>query len=1162
MAQQFIDFGSFPNDPAADPIRAAFQKIQNNFTDLYGTLFSSGVTSVQQGAGINLTGGGTTGDVTVNANIYRVQIDTSSSLTVNGSNRAIILDGGTAFNLGLANTITTQFANFTNSTQTGNLAVTGTISTNLVPNANVTLDLGTTSNRWRTIFVGSNGISIGTRTINSNANGVIITNVFSTFSTITTATITQANINTANISNVSVSGYITSNFIPSLNETFDLGNDTNRFRDLYLSGNSLRLGTSNVTSDGSGGIRIQSATISGNLAVGNITAVFIDGTVTKSDQPNITTVGILDNLSVSGNLLTGELSVVGNLEAANISTTGTITASNIEANIILPPGTTLQAPGNNTQILFNDGGNTSAVSGMTFNKTTNLLSISGNVAGGNLVTSGGLTVSGNGTIGNLNASGSLSASGNVSAGNLITVGVLASSADFSGNVTTNGFLSVVGNASVGNITTTTLTGTIVSVSGNVSGANLVASGILRVDGNANVGNLTTSGFVSAATIAATANISAGNLSTTGSLSAGTLNVSGPITSNSTLNLTGNAILGNVSAGPISVNGTITGATLMESGLLNVVGNMTGGNVLTNGFLSVAGNATIGNIVSSGINASGTVTAGSITTSGNLAAANGNISSLVITSVINASGAIANVGTVNSSILSVVGNASAGNLQTGGTLSVSGNATTGNLATGGLTVNGNFTVAGTSTTVSSTLNVTGNLLGSNANINNLEVASFAVTTANANNINISGILSMPSGTANIGNVAAGILSATGNVSGSNLIASGYLAVSGNASADRITVATGIVNNTYRVGGQLTIGSNVQIQIAGSSGNGSVATLAFATPQLAPPFPAGSSIIVSGISPSGFNGTYSVASSNTTHVTYANPTNAVVTVGGFIRSTGTGMIIQGSANVGSLVSAGDITGSNITGSTFTATLFSGNGASITGINMFNTGMSVIVTATAGTGSVQTLSFATQSYAPFTSGQSITVSGLLPSGYNGTYTVLSCTTTSVTMAGAATGSMTQSGTIVGGAKAVAATLSESVVNGNQPNITSLGTLSGLTLNGALTGTDISSSGFMLVSVGSGIIANGTTLASATGLTKQVNVITSSVPGVNDGVRLPAATVGTQIVIINTAVNPVKVYPANGGTIDSRGLNGSFSLGAGARLLIIATSTTQWYTMVGVYG
>lgn len=1164
MAQQFIDFGTFPNDPSADPLRAAFQKIQNNFTDLYNTQLSAGVISLDVGPGLSQNSN--VGNILITTNFPNLTVQVSNNLLVGvgaaTSNSATISSYSTPIVFNLANSITTGNANFTVSTRTANLAVTGTISTALNPNTNVTLDIGNSTNRWRTIFLGSNGISIGTRAISSNANGILIDNIFTSFGTFSTAAITSANIASANIANINVSGYITSNFIPSINEFYDLGNNTHRFRDLWLSGNSLRLGTATVSDNGTGGISIPSATVSGNLAVGNITAVFIDGTITSSNQPNITNVGILNNLSVSGNISSGELSVVGNLEAANINTTGTITATNVAANIILPPGTVLQAPGNNTQILFNDGGNTSAVSGMTFNKATNLLSIAGNVAGGNLVTSGGLTVSGNGVVGNLSASGSLSAGGNVSAGNLITVGVLASTAEFSGNVTTNGFLNVAGNASAGNITTTTLTGQIVSVSGNISGANLVASGILRVDGNANIGNLTTSGFVSAATIAATANITAGNLATSGSLGVTGNITAGSISTNGSLSVSGNATLGNMSTQSITVNGSLTGASIMESGLLNVIGNLTSGNVVTNGFLSVAGNASVGNIVSSSINASGVVTAASINTPGNIAAANGSMNALVITSVINASGATANVGTLNSSILSVVGTASAGNLATGGTLSVTGNATTGNLQTGGLTVSGNFTVAGTSTTVSSALNVTGNITGSNANIVNLAVASFAVASANANNVNISGILSMPTGSANIANIAAGILQATGNVSGSNLIANGYLAVAGDASANRITVATGIVNNTYAVGGQITVGSNLQIQISGSSGNGSVASMSFASPQLSAPFPSGATIIVSGLLPSGYNGTYSVISSNTTHVTYANPTNGPVTQAGFVRSSGVGMIIQGSANVGSLVSAGDISGSNINGSTFTATLFSGNGASITNINMFNTGMRVVVTATAGTGSIQTLSFSAQSYAPFTAGQSVTVSGISPSGYNGTYTVLSCTTTAVTMAGSATGSMIQSGTILGGAKAVASTLAENIVNGNQPNITSVGTLTGLTLNGSLTGGDISSNGYMLVSVGSGISASGTTLSTATPLTKQVNVVSSSATGTNDGVRLPAATVGMQIVIINTASNPVKIYPANGGTIDSIGVNGSFSLGVGARLLIIATSTTQWYTMVGVYG
>ena len=35
MAQQNIDFGTFPDDPDADAIRTAFQKVQNNFSELY-----------------------------------------------------------------------------------------------------------------------------------------------------------------------------------------------------------------------------------------------------------------------------------------------------------------------------------------------------------------------------------------------------------------------------------------------------------------------------------------------------------------------------------------------------------------------------------------------------------------------------------------------------------------------------------------------------------------------------------------------------------------------------------------------------------------------------------------------------------------------------------------------------------------------------------------------------------------------------------------------------------------------------------------------------------------------------------------------------------------------------------------------------------------------
>ena len=48
MSQQNIDFGTFPDDPAADPIRIAFQKVQQNFDEVYNGLSGASVTSVNR----------------------------------------------------------------------------------------------------------------------------------------------------------------------------------------------------------------------------------------------------------------------------------------------------------------------------------------------------------------------------------------------------------------------------------------------------------------------------------------------------------------------------------------------------------------------------------------------------------------------------------------------------------------------------------------------------------------------------------------------------------------------------------------------------------------------------------------------------------------------------------------------------------------------------------------------------------------------------------------------------------------------------------------------------------------------------------------------------------------------------------------------------------
>ena len=79
MSQQNIDFGTFPDDPSADAIRTAFQKVQQNFTEVYVGLTNASVTSVNRTAGVGITVNAPTGNVVVSANIASITV---SSVTL------------------------------------------------------------------------------------------------------------------------------------------------------------------------------------------------------------------------------------------------------------------------------------------------------------------------------------------------------------------------------------------------------------------------------------------------------------------------------------------------------------------------------------------------------------------------------------------------------------------------------------------------------------------------------------------------------------------------------------------------------------------------------------------------------------------------------------------------------------------------------------------------------------------------------------------------------------------------------------------------------------------------------------------------------------------------------------------------------------------------
>ena len=76
MAQQTINIGTTANDGTGDPLRSAFDKINDNFTELYNDESTAEVNSIAAGDG--LTGDSTTGDVTLDVNVDDSTIEVAS----------------------------------------------------------------------------------------------------------------------------------------------------------------------------------------------------------------------------------------------------------------------------------------------------------------------------------------------------------------------------------------------------------------------------------------------------------------------------------------------------------------------------------------------------------------------------------------------------------------------------------------------------------------------------------------------------------------------------------------------------------------------------------------------------------------------------------------------------------------------------------------------------------------------------------------------------------------------------------------------------------------------------------------------------------------------------------------------------------------------------
>ena len=297
------------------------------------------------------------------------------------------------------------------------------------------------------------------------------------------------------------SGLFTGNLLPSANITYDLGSSTQRWKDVYLANNTIYLGDSTISGD-NGNLTLTNAFGGQIMVTGN--SVTTTNSITNGNS-NI----VVDSttVTISANAVPNVV-VVSNIGAnvtGNISATGVKTDNYYYAN-----GQPLDIGGNpagsNTQIQFNNDSEFGASANLTFNSSTNLLTITGNIAANNanlgnaatanylFATAGSLTLA-NGVIAVSGTTGGLFSSTITD----LNIGLLANIVMGSsiGNVTVQGNLK-----SNGGVTGTTLTGTLTTnAQPNVTSVGTLAN--LSVTGNINTGNITVTNTVDAVNVKVT-----------------------------------------------------------------------------------------------------------------------------------------------------------------------------------------------------------------------------------------------------------------------------------------------------------------------------------------------------------------------------------------------------------------------------------------------------------------------------------------------------------------------------------------------------------------------------------------------------------------------------------------------------------------------------------
>ena len=406
MARQNINIGSSANDGTGDPLRTAFDKINDNFVELYGT--DNDINTLDANLDVNtfaITTGVTNGDITVTPNgtgsiklgamKFNGTTLSSDDSTIININEGLVVDG--TANISGATTLATSLTLATGATVTGIdngalgssatlLATQGAIKTYV--DAQVTaqdLDFACDDSTTLSIDLDSESLQFsgGTGITTAGTGNTVTVAIDGTVATLSgSQTLTNKVLTAPTINAATMTGTVTVDSISMADNTITT-NASNADLELDASGSgSVRLiapttavstlTTADITTTGTHtitgqldaeGVRIKDNTVTTLASNANL-ELSANGTGVVDVQKAMTTVGqtVTGTMAITGQLDVDNISVSGNGIIAtnsnggiNINPNGTGSVTIGGSNVSVPSTLTASTLYANTQILLGDG---------------------------------------------------------------------------------------------------------------------------------------------------------------------------------------------------------------------------------------------------------------------------------------------------------------------------------------------------------------------------------------------------------------------------------------------------------------------------------------------------------------------------------------------------------------------------------------------------------------------------------------------------------------------------------------------------------------------------------------------------------------------------------------------------------------------------------------